>query len=190
MPAISPMAVALLLAVPLMLLGLGSGLVQLRAWKILLHRKHVPSDERQYLRGRYRRRLFAAMLMMLAGALIACAYLSGLEADADALAAPNADGTKKEMTPEDRAFLRWYGAYWIGVILLAFVLVTIALADALATRRYWLSVYKQLKDDHQTMLRRDLAVFRQDHRSRHGPRGGRDWRGRGGDGAAIDPGAL
>ena len=42
-----------------------------------------------------------------------------------------------------------------------FALVGLATVDAFATRRYWLAQYRALRDDHQTRLRRDLAVYKQ-----------------------------
>ena len=156
---------ALLVAVPLVLLGLASAWVQLRGMKQLRSRAHVPSDEFAYLRSRHRRRLLAGVVMITAGALIAGAYLSGLEARANAVAEPDpnaerdADG-KRVMTPDQRATVRAWGGYWMVVIGLAFVLLGIAVVDAWATRRYWLGVYRQLKDDHDVQLRRDLAVYR------------------------------
>ena len=51
-----------------------------------------------------------------------------------------------------------------------FALVGLALVDALATRRYWLTLYRQIKDDHQAKLRRDLAVYRQQKEQTRGGR--------------------
>ncbi|CAN5296437.1 hypothetical protein BH11PLA2_BH11PLA2_40580 [soil metagenome] len=184
----NPTVIALTLAVPLILLGLGSGYYQIRGRRAFLTRKLVPSEEAVYLRGRYRRRLLAAGLMIVAGLLIAGAYLGGLEAHADALAAPSADGNKKVMSPEVKQFLWIYELYWIGVILLGFALVSIAFVDAWASRRYWLIVYKQMKEDHQTLLRRDLAVYRQDREQRNN-RGGR-WKPGETDTDAEPPRAL
>ena len=50
------------------------------------------------------------------------------------------------------------------------LLVGLAVVDALATRRYWLTLYRQIKDDHQAKLRRDLAVYRQHQEQTRGGR--------------------
>ena len=47
------------------------------------------------------------------------------------------------------------------MILLLGVVVCIALVDFMATRKYWMARYKEIKADHETKLQRDLAVFRQ-----------------------------
>lgn len=166
------MIVALILAVPLILLGFASAYQQLRGRRDLAARTHVPSDERAYLQGRYRRRLLAATIMIIAGVMIAAAYLSGMEATADALK-PGLDdqGEKQPLAEQDKQFLRMYGLYWISVVLLAFALVGIAIKDAWATRRYWLRLYREMKADHNAKLRRDLAVYRQQKDDRGARRG-------------------
>jgi hypothetical protein len=61
----------------------------------------------------------------------------------------------------DKQFTKQVGAYWIVVVLLLGVVVLVAVLDFWATRRYWMARYKELKEDHQAKLRRDLAVYRQ-----------------------------
>lgn len=180
----NPSTAAAAVAVPLVLLGLVSGVFQVRGMRRLKARTHVPSDEFGYLRNRHRRRLLAAGVMVVIGGLIGGAYLSGMEGRADALgqpdpAAPRDEAGKRIIPAADRQFVRAWGVYWIGVIVLTFSLLGIALVDAWATRRYWLGLYRQMKDDHQAKLRRDLAVYRQQHRRPAGPPG---FGGRLGDG--------
>ena len=167
-------AVALVLAVGLVALGAATGYVQVRGLRALAARKHVPSDEHTYFRNRYRRRLLTAAVLVALGGLIGGAYLSGMERRADQLGAPrqaDADPAEKpQMTDAEKRFVRVWGVYWILVLVLVFVLVGLAVIDALATRRYWLTLYRQIKDDHQAKLRRDLAVYRQ-HKEQ--TRGGR-----------------
>ena len=62
---------------------------------------------------------------------------------------------------EDKEFTRQSGMYWITVILLLGVVVTVAVIDFIATRKYWMARYKEIKADHESKLQRDLAVFRQ-----------------------------
>ena len=171
-----PVAIAVLFAAGLAALGVATGVGQVVGLRRLAGRKLVPSDERAYLRGRYRRRLLTAGVLIGVGGMIGGAYLSGMEARAAALAngknvaVPGPDGAKPELTPPERQFVRIWGAYWIVVILLVFVLLVLAVNDGWATRRYWMSQYRQLKEDHQTRLRRDLEVYRQ---HRETTRGGR-----------------
>lgn len=160
---------AVLLFAPVAALAVGSGWVQLRGLRGLRDlraRQHVPSDEFRYFRNRHRRRLLAAGIMFAAGVLIVAAYLSGMEAKADALANPAADvprdaDGKRILTDDDRDFARAWGFYWLGVIVLVMALIIVAVVDVWAGRRYWHGVYRQLKDDHDVRLRRDLEVYRQ-----------------------------
>ena len=161
----SPSVAALVMSVPLILLGLVSAGFQVRGMRQLRARTHVPSDEFGYLRNRHRRRLLAAGVIVTAGALIAGVYLSGLEGRADKMAEPDptaprdANG-KRVMTDDEKATFRVWGGYVILVVVLVFVLFAIAVTDTWASRRYWLSVYREMREEHQTQLRRDLAVYK------------------------------
>lgn len=158
------MTIALVLAIGILGLAVGTGTVQVRGLRHLAARKLVPSDERAYLRNRHRRRLLTAGVMAAIGLLIGGAYLSGMERAADALAVgEGADpaAPRPGMTDEQKHFIRVYSLYWAGVSSLVLILVGLALTDALSTRRYWLGVYRALRQDHQALLRRDLAVYKQ-----------------------------
>ncbi|QEL18010.1 hypothetical protein PX52LOC_05024 [Limnoglobus roseus] len=168
------MVIALLLALPLMLLGLVSGWQQVRGLKALYARKLVPSDEFAYLRGRYRRRLVVGLLLVLIGGMIAGAFVSGMEARADEMGEKkptDADGEKPPITPTEKQFLRWYGIYWMGVMALTFFVIGLAMADGIATRRYWLKIYREMREEHNSQLRRDLAVYRQQKEQNRGSGG-------------------
>lgn len=158
----NPTAVALALAAGLLLLGGLTGTAQVRGLRRLRDRRHLPSDERAYLRGRYRRRLLTAVLLGLVGGLIAGAYLSGLEARTDALTGqPVPDGqARPPLTDAQKDQVRTWGLYWAGVIVLVLTLIGLAVLDAVATRRFWYGQLRRLREEHQTQLRRDLAVHR------------------------------
>ncbi len=169
-------ALALVLAVGLVLLGAATGAFQVRGLRRLAARTHVPSDEFAYLRNRHRRRLLTGVVLVTLGGLIGGAYLSGMVRRADQLGEPRPPAAgadpadKPPMTDAEKQFFRLWTSYWVLILVLVFLLVGLAMIDALATRRYWLAVYRQIKDEHQSMLRRDLAVYRQ-HREQ--TRGGR-----------------
>jgi hypothetical protein len=175
-----PTTIALLLAIPLILLGLASAVWQIRGMKLLNARKHVPSDEGDYLRRRHRRRLLNGILMVVIGVMIGGAYLSGMEARADRVrpivAAEGADGNpeapavKAPPTPEEKRFFRFWAMYWIIVLVLAFGLIFVASSDAWATRRYAMKMFRELRDEHRARLARDLAVFKQQKTDRFGNR--------------------
>ena len=178
---------ALIVAVPIMLLGFISGYMQITGLRDLNARAHVPSDELNFLRRRHRRRLFAGVLMLLIGGLITYTFVSGMEARASAIAdaksekPPLADGEQKVIPEEDKAFVRFWGAYWIAVISLVFVLLSVAVWDGWASRRYWMVVYRRLREEHNTQLRRDLAVYKQ-HKDQQRNSGRNGYGGRLGDG--------
>ena len=172
---------AFVLAAGLILLSGITGWFQFRGMRQLRSRPHVPSDEFTYFRGRYRRRLTVGGLLVVIGALISGAYLSGLEPNIDALTqpAPNTQPpdperppVKREMTPDEKQLVRVWGAYWSVVVVLVFLVMGLAFADALATRRYALQQYQLIREDHQAKLRRDLAVYRAQKEANRGGRGG------------------
>ena len=166
----------LILAAVLVLLGAVTGWFQLRGLRQLRGRTHVPSDEFAYLRSRHRRRLLTGVLLAVVGGMIGGAYLAGMEAKVDELgekkpAAADPDAPKPKLTADDKALLRFWGGYWIVVVILVFVILGLALTDALSTRRSALGQYHIIREDHQAKLRRDLAVYKQQKQS--GVRGGR-----------------
>jgi hypothetical protein len=166
------------LAGPLVLLGLVSGYFQVRGLKVLAARKHVPTDEYSYLRNRHRRRLLVAGVLVLVGGLIAGAYVTGFERKVDRIleAKKAADEAGRDIPDEDKLVLKLWGTYWIAVIVLVFMLLGLAVVDAWATRRFWYKVFVEMRDDHNTKLRRDLAVYRT---LKDQSRGGRFGRGTG-----------
>jgi uncharacterized membrane protein YgcG len=116
------------------------------------------------------------ILLVLIGSLIGGAYLSGLEPRVDGLIqnpeGAEKDQQKREMTPEEKQLVRVWGGFWIFVLVLVFVVIGFAFADALATRRYALQQFQLIREDHQAKLRRDLAVYRAQKEANRGGRAG------------------
>ena len=172
--------VGLLLASLLLLLGVGAGLRQFRTLRRLREEKYIPSDERQYLRGQARRRLLTSGMLILIGGMLAGAYLSGMEERANEIAdrkrkaaaaagidpfadpgrPPDAPEVATGPSEEDKQFVKFYGTYWIVILVLLFGTVVFAVFDFWATRWYFMAQYRRIKADHETKLRRDLAVHR------------------------------
>lgn len=166
--------IALALAVPLVGIGVGSIVAQVRGRRALAARQYVPTDEANYLRGRHRRRMTCGSVMVVIGLMIAGAYLSGMEAKASAgrkafNQVPVAEGGE-QATPEEKRFFRFWSWYWIVVVSLLGVLVFVATTDAWATRKFGLTILRELRDEHKARLARDLAVFRQQKSDRFGNR--------------------
>lgn len=169
----SSSTLALLLAGGLILLGIVTATWQIRGKRRLAARKHVPSDELGYLQRRYRRRLWTAFVLILVGGLIAGAYLSGMERRIANLPKAQAEGEKPKLTDDQKQFIRLWSSFWIVVVILVFVLFVLAIADSWATRRYWYGQLRQMRDEHQSKLRRDLAVHKQAHENARNERLGR-----------------
>ena len=161
------MVVGLMLAVLLVTLGVGAALRQRAVLRRLREERYLPSDERAYLRGQVRRRLAVSVVLVVVGGMIAGYYLSGMDARMDEIgnrerrAAANPPAEPEPPNEQDREFAKFVGAYWIAILLLLFVVVCLAVFDFWATRRYWMALYRQIKQDHDTKLQRDLAVYRQ-----------------------------
>ena len=148
------MIVGYLFAAFLILLALGAGARQLVTLARVRIQPYMAVEDRNYYRGQARRRMLASGLLGVIGAMIAYWYVSGMDARMDAI--PEGD-----KTDADWEFTRQVGFYWITVILLLGVVVTVAVIDFIATRKYWMARYKEIKADHESKLQRDLAVFRQ-----------------------------
>ncbi|WP_439628467.1 hypothetical protein [Gemmata sp.] len=153
------MTAGLIIAAVLIALGLGTGARQVRTLRRLREEQYTPEVDRRYFRGQVRRRGLAALVLFSIGAMIAGYYLSGTDARMDALGAQRETG--QPLDAGDKEFARGVALYWIAVILLVGVVLTGAVVDFWATRVYWMARYREIKTDHDTKLRRDLAVYRQ-----------------------------
>ena len=162
---LTPATTALLLSAGLLLFGLTTSWFQIRGRRRLKERSVVPSDEAAYYGQRYRRRLINGVLITTIGLMIGGAYLTGLERQADNLGEHNPDADtpleKPKMTDDQKMFVRLWAVYWAVVMVLVFVILTLAFRDAWATRRYALGQFAHIKEEHEQKLRRDLAVYRQ-----------------------------
>ena len=152
------MAVGLIIAALLVVLGTGAGSRQLRAMRRVRAEPFMPEVDRRYFRGQGRRRLIASALLVVIGLMIAIYYLSGMDTRMDELGEKRQHGP---LTQLDNDFAKLVLAYWIGVILLLGLVLAVAVFDFWATRVYWLARYREIKADHNTKLQRDLAVYRQ-----------------------------
>ena len=148
------MVVGLIFAALLILLGLGAGMRQFVTLSRVRVQPYLPDEDRNYFRAQSRRRMLASTLLVVIGGLIGFYYLSGMDARMDAIP----EGDKSDA---DKEFTRQVGYYWIAVILLLGAVVLVAVVDFIATRKYWMARYKEIKADHEAKLQRDLAVFRQ-----------------------------
>jgi zinc transporter ZupT len=145
--------VGLLFAVFLGLLGVGAGMRQFVTLARVRTQHYMADEDRRYFHSQARRRMLASGLLVVIGVMIATFYLSGMDAWMNEV--------RQKEAEEDKDFAKLIGFYWISVILLVGVVICVAVIDLIATRKYWMTRYKELKADHEAKLQRDLAVFRQ-----------------------------
>lgn len=113
--------------------------------------------------------MLAGLVMTIVGGMIGYAFLSGLENRAVAIGQPRPGAAdddpapvgEKVIPPEDRSFVKFWITYWLTIVVLVLALLAVAVYDAWASRRFWLKMYRELRDDHNVKLRRDLAVYKQ-----------------------------
>jgi hypothetical protein len=158
------MIVAMVFAGFLLLLALFSIRFQIRTLKRLRDESHMASDERSYLRNQaYRRMLTSVLILGLAG-MLSGAYLSGLEQRAEEIGQKkpaNEEGEKPPVRQEDKDFLPVYMFYWGTTLFLIFLVVSLAIVDIVATRRYAWQQLKRIQSENRSILERDLAFYRQ-----------------------------
>ena len=71
------------------------------------------------------------------------------------------EGKKQQMAEEDKDFVRFYAIWWIGILILLFLVVSLAIVDIWATRRYAWAQLRRISSEHREVLERDLAMHRQ-----------------------------
>jgi hypothetical protein len=115
---------------------------------ILRYHVSMPSDQRRYLLKQCYRRLFnSVLLLVLAGMMFGSLFLDFEPMRAEAPI--DRDAASKHS-------LRILSAYFITMLLLLMVILTLAILDFWATARFSLQQQKQLLAEHQAMLQADL----------------------------------
>jgi hypothetical protein len=160
------------LAIPVLLgVAFVFGWQQCVALRGLRNRPELPLAESRQQRGQAYRRLLTCGLLALLALLLAGARLF-LEERADNLideqrAQAQEEGAEPPFTPEQRNFARFYGAYWIGCLVVLMAVVGLAGIDLWETRRRGLRERRKLLDDQRVMLRRQITRLRQERDERN-----------------------
>jgi len=159
------MPVAILLSAVLLLIAVLSIRSQFTQLRQLRTGPMMADEDRRYFRNRCRRRILNGLIMVALAAMLSGSYLSGIEARANQMAA-DADAARqaqivRELSPEELEFRKFYSLYWIGILGLLFLIMTVADVDFWATYRYARSQLKRIREDQQAMLRRDLEMYKQ-----------------------------
>jgi hypothetical protein len=170
---------ALILAGGLALFACFSLWRQYRKWRALRSETHIASDDRRFRIRQIRRRSFCGVLILTAASLLGGSFLLGIEKRAHDLGEQRAalrEQARAEnpenpaeippMNDEEKDFVRFYSGVWIAQFGLWFLIIATAIVDFWATRRYAFEQYRQISDDHNARLRRDLALYRQNQQQR------------------------
>lgn len=158
------MIFAVIFAGILLLLAVFSMRRQWHTLRRLRSDPHVPSDDHSYLRNQAYRRLGIGVLLIGLAGMLCGTYFSGMERRADELGAKKVaddDGEKAPIAQEDKDFLKFYTKYWVSILILLFLIVSLAVVDLWATRRYAWQQLRRIQSEHRAILERDLAMYRQ-----------------------------
>ena len=132
---------------------------QARALAGLRRRPDLPADESEHQRRQAWRRLVGSGLLLLLAGLLAGALVY-LEAPAQRLADLDVPDTSA-YTPEQRAFLRLYGGWWITLLLVLLAVILLAGLDLWATYRWGVRQHRKLQADRRAMVERQVARLRE-----------------------------
>ena len=153
-------AIAFTLSAILALIALVSLRFQIRNVR-RLRREALASDDRRYVFGQWQRRTLNAVLMLGLAGMLAGAYLSGGQQRFEEIANLKQQDPPAEATDEDKQFVRSWTYYWMAVLALIFFIVAIAIADSLAISLYGRQQLSRIRTEQQTLMERDLAMYRQ-----------------------------
>lgn len=143
-------------------------------WQWRLLRRSYASDpmsdeDRVYYRTQSRRRIASAVLMVvLAGLLIGSFFLEERAQNlADTFQQARERGEAIVPTPEQASFRDFYALFWGMALLLLLSLLTLALLDYFAIRRFSRRNFQQLREERQAMIRAELERFRREKSERN-----------------------
>jgi hypothetical protein len=145
---------------------------QVQTLRWLRTQTELPPEDRRYYLYRSIRRIAGCVLLLVLAVMLAGLHTLGildrldqLVAQGEAARAKAADvgeQPKIELNQEERDFVRFCYNYVGTMALVIFVLLGVALADTMATRRYGMRQRKKLREDRQAMLARQLPLLRQE----------------------------
>jgi hypothetical protein len=137
---------------------------QLPALRRLRGDENLPPEDRRYARRRIWVRLgYSALMLAVAGFLAGSFFI---EADAqrfaDERAAARAQDENAELSQQDKDKAGFYAVYWMAALLGLLGMVTLALIDLLAIRRYGRRHLLKLQADRRAMLQRQVSRLREE----------------------------
>jgi uncharacterized membrane protein len=132
---------------------------QLQCLRGLRADETLPPEDRRYVHRQAWRRLICSGLMVALAAMLAGSLF--FEAQAEELAQQRAANPDAELDPAQRQFGKQYGYYWITALLLLLGMVSLALYDFLAIRRFGQQQYRKIQEDRRAMIESQVARLRQ-----------------------------
>jgi uncharacterized membrane protein YbhN (UPF0104 family) len=151
-------------ALIVVLLGLGGYYAwrQVKTLRGAAGADNLPPEDRRYLRYQAWRRLASCALMVVFAGLLAGTFF--LEDRAQQLAerteAARQRGDEQPLPAEEKPFVRFYAGYWIAALLVLLGIVSLALYDVIAIRRFGRRQFRKLQDDRRAMIARQVARLR------------------------------
>jgi hypothetical protein len=153
--------------VTLVLIALLGGLGGYFAWKQLQTlrnqggNENLPAEDRRYFRRQAWRRLVGCGLMLLLLGLFGGTFF--FEGKVDQLQkAKQEQGVNSELKPDEKVLMKFYGGYYIAILLLVLGLVGTAFVDLVAIRRYGQRHFRKLQADRRAMIERQIVRLRQE----------------------------
>lgn len=122
----------------------------------------MPPDEYAFVRNQAWRRLAGAVLMLLLAGLFVGGLI--LESPAARLAQEGeervAAGEQRPLNPAEKDFVRFYGSYWVALLLVLLAVIGLAGWEFFAIRRFSVRSLRRLQDERRAMIAREAARLR------------------------------
>jgi hypothetical protein len=119
----------------------------------------------RYFRNQAWRRLANSVLMVAMAALMLVSFGMGWEEQTDRIARAAAEqrqagGPVAPLAGANRTVARLWLGTWVAVLSLLFVVIILVAVDVWAIRRFGLRHLRQIRDDRNAMIERELANLR------------------------------
>jgi hypothetical protein len=140
---------------------------QIQALRALRTQPELAREDRRFARRQALRRLVCCVLMVIvAGMLVGWFALHPQYREVSRQLEER--GPNAERTPEQKAFLQFFAAYWIVALFLLFLIIFLAAVDFWAIARFGLRHHRQLQADHRAEIEEEVARLRARRNGRSG----------------------
>ncbi len=119
-------------------------------------------EDRQYLKGQVRRRLWCSVLMViLAGQLVGWIFMDDKLRQLQEVPLAGQE-VEPAQQAEAREAIRLFVFYWIGALLVLLGVLTLAALDFMATARFGLAKQRELSEARRAMLEMEASRLRRE----------------------------